>query len=238
MVYQKRSLERVFQLNKIKPGWLPFFRENAELLHKLSNTLNTLPSSDVLPSRELIFRAFEETDVKDVRVLVLGQDPYPHDAACGLAFSVSDGQPVAQSLKNISNELIRSHGPGCAIRTGDLSPWSQKVFLLNTALTTLRGKPGAHAKLWKAFTKAVISYLSDHNEFFVFIAWGLHAHSFSVLISPRHTIIKTSHPSPLGFKKGSKKGDFIPFYESDCFRSADRILVEHGYEAIPWKLAC
>jgi uracil-DNA glycosylase len=152
----------------------------------------------VLPPRHQTFRAFELCPFDKVKVIILGQDPYPNVGdANGLAFSVNKGQELPRSLKNIFTELVNDIG--CEYPThGDLTAWaSQGVLLANTALSTLEGKPAAHASFWKEFTSDWISKLGKQEKPIVWVLWGAYAQSYKGYIGKHHKIITSAHPSPL-----------------------------------------
>lgn len=223
-----------FVKENILDSWKPFFAENHELVCAIEKALAPVGPKDICPPAEKIFKAFEVTCLKDISVVLLGQDPYHNGQACGLAFSVSPGQSMARSLININRELQLSEGIDNTLANGDLSPWAKHVLLLNASLTTVRGMPNAHQKLWKEFTMRIIRYISANSHFFVFLSWGRFAHQFIPLIDPRHGIIKTSHPSPLGARKSG--ADYAAFLGSGCFGAANDLLISRGLKSIDWSL--
>lgn len=184
----------------------------------------------VYPQGSLIFNAFDSTPFEDVKVVILGQDPY-HGAgqAMGLSFSVSRSVAVPASLKNIYKELqtdlnleIPTHG--------DLSQWAaQGVFLLNAMLTVEAGAAASHKNIgWQNFTDAVISKLSAEREGLVFMLWGNFAKQKSALIDgSKHTILEAAHPSPLA---GGA------FFGSKHFSQANTILFAQGQTPIDWQV--
>lgn len=226
----------ILSFENIKASWKPFFIENEELLQAINaDIVKKCPDVEKLcPAPVDIFNAFELIEVGDIRALVIGQDPYFNGEACGLSFSIKSGYKVAPSLKNINKELISSLGVDISSANGDLSGWCNQVMLLNTSLTTESGVAGAHKRIWKAFSKKLIEFISSNNEFMVVLAWGKHAHEVSESMDEKHHVIKTSHPSPLGFTKSGK--DFVSFKGSDCFGEANRKLAERGKPSINWNL--
>ncbi|TVQ81375.1 MAG: uracil-DNA glycosylase [Flavobacteriales bacterium] len=157
------------------------------------------------PPQELIFNAFNLCLPQDIRVVIIGQDPYHGiGQAHGLSFSVPNGIAHPPSLVNIFREIasdleITPHP------WGDLERWAvQGVFLLNSSLSVEAGKAGSHAKLgWEKFTDAVIQYIDHHCEDVIFMLWGGHAQKKSRLINPkRHHILSSGHPSPLSANRG------------------------------------
>ena len=188
----------------------------------------------ILPAPEDILNAFKYTPFDQVKVVILGQDPYPNKAhAHGLAFSVPEGvHPYPASLRNIFKEL--QSDLGCPEPTsGCLIPWAEQgVLLLNTCLTVVEGSIGSHSKIgWHPLATQVLQQLSLHREHIVFILWGKVAQgkSFSIRTPKNHCIIRGAHPSPLSANKGG-------FFGTKPFSRANEYLVEHGIEPIRWNL--
>lgn len=159
----------------------------------------------VYPSDDDIFRAFHLTPYNEVRVVILGQDPYHNGASHGLAFSTKN-RVTPESLKNIFQEVEEDYfnGQGMFL-TNDLSQWArQGVLLLNAVLTVEKGKPGSHAdKGWERFTVEVITRLNEINKDLVYMLWGSYARRYAKYISnPKHLILTAPHPSPLSADKG------------------------------------
>lgn len=183
---------------------------------------------NTLPARDNIFRVFRETSFKDVKVVILGQDPYPNKQhAVGLAFSVPPGtNPLPKSLINILTELEKD--TGISRKNGDLSDWSrQGVLLLNTALTVQEGKPGSHAEKWRALTTNVIDTLSKKHNNLVFVLWGNHAINYARLIDDeKHMVIVSAHPSPLSAYRG--------FFGSKPFSRINNYLISKNITPINW----
>ena len=184
----------------------------------------------VVPDNDKIFNAFELTDFDEVKVVILGQDPYPnpHDAM-GLAFSIPTDKALPKSLVNIFKELHTDLNR--PLRTaGDLTDWAnQGVLLLNTVLTNTAGERDAHKKLgWqKAFTIPVIKALNDHVSPIVFILWGKPAQSYAKYITnTKHLILESPHPSPLGAYRG--------FWDSKPFSKTNQYLEQTGQSPINW----
>lgn len=185
----------------------------------------------IYPAGSNIFNAFNTTPFNNVKVLLLGQDPY-HGAgqAHGLCFSVLKGVPPPPSLVNIYKELHDDIGVPIP-RTGDLTPWArQGVFMLNASLTVRAGEPMSHAKIgWATFTDAVIKKVSDDKNNIVFILWGRFAQEKVVLIdASKHCIIRSAHPSPLSAHNG--------FFKSKPFSKTNEYLVAHGIDPVDWRI--
>ena len=159
----------------------------------------------IFPPGPLIFNAFHLTHLKDLRVVILGQDPYHgHGQAHGLCFSVPTGVNPPPSLKNIFKELKEDLDIVKNPNNGNLESWAkQGVFLLNTSLTVCAGKAMSHKDIgWEQFTDKVISVISEEKEKIIFVLWGSHAQSKIPLINAKHIIIKSPHPSPLSAHRG------------------------------------
>lgn len=187
----------------------------------------------VTPSRERIYAALSMVAPTDVKVVILGQDPYPTaGVANGLAFSVSRGTKLPQSLKNIYKELNLEYGYPIPETNGDLSCLAkQGVLLLNTSLTTIIGKPNAHRNIgWRTLTDCLLERLSeseDHKR--VYLLFGNEAQKKAKLLDSRNSIIlKEVHPSPLSASRG--------FFHSNCFRKVNDILEKEGLRKIDWQI--
>ena len=187
---------------------------------------------NILPPKELWFEALNTTPLDKVKVLILGQDPYPTVGhAHGLCFSVLDGvKPLPKSLQNINKELL-SDARVDNSHMGNLLPWSkQGVLLLNAVLTVEAGNANAHKdKGWEKFTDRVIELVSVECEHVVFVLWGAYAQKKAVLIdTSKHLVIKDPHPSPLSAYRG--------FWGSKPFSKINAYLVSKGKEPIEWKI--
>lgn len=184
-------------------------------------------SGTIYPPREKVFQALKTTNLEEVKVVILGQDPYHGPGqAQGLSFSVSDDIPAPPSLQNILKELLEDVG----VKTShDLTPWAEQgVLLLNACLTVPAGQANGHAGLiWEEFTDAVIRLVSQEEEHVVFILWGAYARKKKSLIdASKHLIIESAHPSPLSAYRG--------FFGSRPFSRANAYLTEMGREPIDW----
>ncbi len=200
----------------------PYFKELSEFLHQEYET------KTIFPRKELVFRAFQ-TDLSDVKVVILGQDPYhTPGAAEGLAFSVPNSQPIPPSLVNIYKEIDNDIGHHNNPR-GSLANWQkQGVLLLNTVLTVEAHKAGSHRKKgWEVFTTEVIKYLNQERPHLVFILWGRDARDKKKLIdTSKHLILESPHPSPLSAYAG--------FFGNHHFSLCNEFLVSNGLKPIEW----
>jgi len=185
----------------------------------------------IYPPQEQVFQALESLDFSDVKVVILGQDPYHGEfQANGLAFSVHQGVKFPPSLKNIFKELEEDLGIK-NIHNGDLSSWAkQGVLLLNATLTVEASKAGSHQKKgWETFTDAVIEKVATELEHVVFVLWGSYAQKKGKMIDrSKHFVIETAHPSPLSVYRG--------FYGSKPFSKINDYLVHTGQEPINWQV--
>lgn len=213
-------------------SWSALLREEArkDYLFSLEKKIEEAYASSIcFPPKQKIFEAFALCDLKDVRVVILGQDPYHGSGeAHGLAFSVRQGKKIPPSLRNIFKELESEFGIDLT-RTTDLTSWAkQGVMLLNSVLTVEKDKAGSHSKWgWEEFTNAVISFISKENKQVVFVLWGDYARKKSVLIDmSKHAIIESVHPSPLSAYRG--------FFGSRPFSKIDEQLRNWGKEEIKW----
>lgn len=221
---------------KMEPGWKKvlkgeftknYFQQVVILLktEKLQNKI-------IYPPGSQIFNAFNLTPFENVKVVILGQDPY-HGAgqAHGLSFSVPDGVNPPPSLINIYKEIQTDLGIGMPARYGNLTKWAQQgVLLLNAFLTVRANEPASHAKSgWEEFTNSVISKLSAEKKGVVFLLWGKFAQQKQELIDEtKHHVLKAAHPSPFSVEKG--------FFGCKHFSKANELLMKQGIEPIDWKL--
>ena len=218
---------------KIAESWRPVLADEFEkpYFQKLiAFVKGEYATATVYPAGSHIFHAFDATPFDQVRVVILGQDPYHgRGQAHGLSFSVQDGQRTPPSLVNIFKEL-QSDIPGTAVASnGNLDRWAQQgVLLLNATLTVRAGEPASHQKRgWEEFTDAVIRKVSNERPHVVFILWGAYAGKKSELIDERkHLVIKSVHPSPFAADKG--------FFGSKPFSKANAWLAEHRLTPVKW----
>lgn len=214
--------------------WTLFLKEEfkKDYFLKLSAFLKEEYATKVIyPKKEDVFNAFAYTAFDDVKVVILGQDPYhqPHQAH-GLCFSVNKGVKIPPSLVNIYKEL--NTDLGCSIPShGCLIDWAkQGVFLLNTTLTVEQSHPNSHFnKGWEIFTDTAIQKLNEKTTPVVFILWGRNARSKKSLITnPNHLILESAHPSPLSAYHG--------FFESKPFSKCNQFLIENNLKPIDWQI--
>ena len=219
----------------IDNDWLEYLQEEfkkpyyIELYAFVKQEYNT---HVIYPPADDIFNAFHLTPLSEVKVLILGQDPYhgPHQAH-GLCFSVLPDQPeIPPSLQNIYKEL--ESDLGCYIpNNGFLEKWArQGVLMLNTVLTVRAHRAGSHqGKGWEQFTDAIIQAVNAQDRPVVYLLWGRPAQSkIPMLTNPRHLILRASHPSPLSAQRG--------FFGCRHFSQANEFLVSHGEEPVDWQI--
>jgi uracil-DNA glycosylase len=212
--------------------WRPILQAETEKPYwrTLIEFVNTERSSTkIFPKSEDVFSALHLTPYSDVRVVILGQDPYHNDGqAMGLSFSVPDGLRLPPSLINIYKELGSDIGKELP-KTGDLTHWAkQGVLLLNAVLTVRAHQANSHqGKGWEQFTDAILQAVSDKNEHVVFILWGGFARKKKPLIDmSKHTVIESAHPSPLSAHNG--------FFGSKPFSKTNEALKSHNQKPINW----
>lgn len=232
-----------FPLNKVStgsiqldPSWLKYLAPEFEkpYMQILKAFLQTEKQrgKTILPKASLWFNALNSTPFDQVKVVIIGQDPYPTPGhAHGLCFSVlPDVKPLPKSLLNINKELWtdlqvdNSH-------SGYLQPWSdQGVLLLNAVLTVEAGLANSHQNLgWETFTDAIIRSLNEQRQHLVFILWGAYAQKKGAIIDTnRHCVLKSPHPSPLSAHRG--------FFGSQPFSKTNLYLTQHDITPIEWQL--
>jgi uracil-DNA glycosylase len=184
----------------------------------------------IYPKREDLFRAFDLTPFNKIKVVIIGQDPYHGEGqAHGLCFSVNKGIPLPPSLQNIYKEIESSCGVKMP-KHGDLSNWAnQGVLLLNTILTVEANQPLSHQnKGWEVFTLQIIKAINQLDQPICFLLFGAHARSFKAYLNhPKHTVLETSHPSPLSNYRG--------FSGSGVFKLCNEFLKNQGETPIQWQ---
>ncbi len=201
----------------------PYFLQLTEFVRSEYSTYRCFP-----PGRQ-IFSAFDHTPFDEVKVVILGQDPYHGEGqAHGLCFSVGEGVPFPPSLKNIFQEVQAETGAPIP-QSGSLIRWAEQgVFLLNTCLSVRAHQAFSHSgRGWEVFTDAVISKLSAEREGLVFLLWGAPAgRKVSLIGANKHLILQCAHPSPLSAYRG--------FFGCGHFNEANKYLVSQGKTPIQW----
>ncbi|MCJ8317781.1 uracil-DNA glycosylase [Idiomarina sp.] len=184
----------------------------------------------VYPPKEEVFNALKLTEPEQVKVVILGQDPYHGPGqAHGLSFSVKEGVKFPPSLRNMFKAIALDYPNTVLPQHGDLTAWAQQgVLLLNTVLTVEQGKAHSHASWgWETFTDTVIKKVSEATEHVVFLLWGSHAQKKIPLIDgAKHYILTAPHPSPLSAHRG--------FFDANHFKKANDYLQQHGRQPIKW----
>lgn len=184
----------------------------------------------IYPPKTDWFKAFELTPVEDLKVVILGQDPYhgPNQAH-GLSFSTKD-KKLPPSLKNIYKELVDDLNITMPT-SGDLTPWAkQGVLLLNTILTVEAGRPSSHKNIgWEKFVEHMLKHINELNQPIVYILWGNYARSYKhLLTNSMHLVLESSHPSPFSARNG--------FFGSKPFSKTNAFLVAHKVKPIDWQI--
>lgn len=203
-----------------------YFQELTKFVHSERKLFNVYPREDQL------FAALKKTPLSNVKVVILGQDPYHQQGqANGLAFSVSAGIPIPPSLRNIYKELRSDINNFQIPKHGNLQGWAEQgVLLLNTTLSVRENNAGSHQKRgWKIFTDEIIKKISDLKNGVVFLLWGKFAQQKEQLIDKqKHHVLYSTHPSPLSAHRG--------FLGSKHFSKANELLIKEGKKPIDWNL--
>jgi uracil-DNA glycosylase len=227
---------------KLPPAWKellapefekPYFRETTDFVRSEYTAAANGSGPPVYPAARNIFRAFEKCDLDELKVVVIGQDPYHGPGqANGLCFSVNDGVPFPPSLRNIFKEIQSDIGTPPP-PTGNLDRWAEQgVLLLNASLTVREGQPNSHAdRGWQTFTDAVVSALGEVKEGVVYMLWGAFAQRkgsepHGRLNDADNLILKAAHPSPLSAHNG--------FFGCRHFSKANEYLTRTGRTPIQW----
>lgn len=218
----------------IENEWLPYLKEefSKPYYKDLYNFIKKEYSERVIyPPSDAIFSALEHTSINDVKVVILGQDPYHEPGqAHGMSFSVKPGVKTPPSLQNMYKELHDEYGLYIP-NNGYLEKWAnQGVLLLNTVLTVRAGAANSHkGKGWENFTDAIISAVNTKKEPVVYLLWGANARSKKKLITnPNHLVLETVHPSPLSAYNG--------FFGCGHFKLANEFLKKNGIDEIDWQI--
>ena len=201
----------------------PYYKE---LLHFVNQEYK---KTTCYPQWNNIFNAFRLTKPEDVKVVILGQDPYHEpNQAMGLAFSVQDDVPIPPSLKNIYSEIENEFNIKCP-NNGNLTRWAEQgVLLLNSILTVRAHQAASHkGHGWETFTDAVLKITNNFEQPIVYILWGSYARSKKVFLNnPNHLILEAPHPSPLSVYRG--------FFGCDHFKKCNEFLTSKNVEPIRW----
>ena len=219
---------------KIEASWKQVLNNEFEKDYFIKLTefvKNEYATKTIYPPKSQIFSAFDYTSFDDVKVVIIGQDPYHgENQANGLSFSVGDGVKIPPSLRNIYKELKTDLGI-IESTSGNLEAWAkQGVLLLNATLTVEAANAGSHQnKGWEDFTDAVIKLLSEEKENLVFVLWGSYAQKKGKKINrEKHFVIESAHPSPLSVYRG--------FWDSKPFSKTNEYLKSKNVQEIDWKI--
>lgn len=214
-------------------SWKPFFEieTQKEYFMKLTQDIeNEYNTSVCFPPKELIFHAFEKCKLDDLKVVIIGQDPYHGEGeANGLCFSVNDGVKIPPSLKNIFAEINSDFDSIFLPTNGNLDRWAaQGVLLLNAGLTVRKDEANSHKYLkWNLFTDNVISYISENYENIVFMLWGSFAHKKGLKINrEKHLVLESGHPSPLSANRGFWFGNKHFSQTNDYLKSIGKTQID------------
>lgn len=210
-------------------SWKSVFLQNADTIISLSEHLDSLKET-VYPSPDKAFKAFKLCPYDDVKVVIVGQDPYPSSLASGLAFSIERGEKIPASMKNI-HKMVENNGFKVDPNSGNLEHWAkQGVLLLNVALSVVEGKPKSHLKLWREFFRVVQSELNK-KETLAWLMWG-RVPSMEVFRNPTntsHMLIECTHPSPANPEAKS-------FINKKCLLQVNDFLKEKKIQPIDWRI--
>ncbi|PPD53785.1 MAG: uracil-DNA glycosylase [Methylotenera sp.] len=224
---------------QLHPSWLAVIGDELEkpYIQALRDFLKEEKAAGkvIFPPSPLIFNAFNHTPFEQVRVVIIGQDPYHGldkgiPQAHGLSFSVPAGVAQPPSLQNIFKEISSDLGVKMS-RNGDLTPWAEQgVLLLNATLTVEQSNAGSHqGKGWEAFTDAAIAALNMHRESLVFVLWGSYAQKKGAFINEsKHLVLKSVHPSPLSAHRG--------FFGNRQFSQINQYLIQQNQTPIHWQI--
>lgn len=214
---------------------LDFLKLN-EFLNNEIKTYKGFP--DIFPPQNLIFNSFNKFNVEELKVVIIGQDPYHQKGqAMGLSFSVPTHMKIPPSLKNIYKEILNDLGLSTTESSnkfthGDLTCWTdQGVLLLNTALTVRESAPNSHYMYWKFFTNALIKHITSQHKNIIFMLWGNNSKKIKNIINPldisNHYFLEANHPSPLSANRGG-------WFGSKHFSKSNEILTKLKKEKIEW----
>ena len=217
---------------KIRKSWYDLLKDEfqKDYFKKLQQFLNSeYALHEIYPSQDKIFNALNHVSFDDVKVVIIGQDPYHEPGqAQGLSFSVPENIEIPPSLVNIMTEIEHDLKIKC-YKNGDLRRWAkQGVLLLNTVLTVRRGQANSHkGQGWEILTRKIIELLGQREKPIVFLLWGSYAQSYSDLIGNQHLILKAPHPSPLSAYRG--------FFGCRHFSKCNEFLMKNNEHPIDWR---
>lgn len=213
-------------IGNIPEGWEDFFESAKDIIHELSEALKK-DARVICPVLPNVFNAFYMCPYKDIKCLILGQDPYADPkTAYGLAFSSYPKAPVPASLRNVFKKLREE---GFSTSTSYLEKWArQGVFLINTALTVPQGCPEKHLDLWEPFIRQLFLHIRKRDKI-VWMLWGKKAQFYRNFVNPvNNLLLEGGHPSPV-----NTKGDYL---DKDYFRPCNKYLIAVGKSPIDWNL--
>lgn len=225
----KRGADRMFQISN---SWYQLLKQEfdkpyfLQLQQFLTQEYNT---KTIYPATQNVFNALNCTKYQDIKVVIIGQDPYHQpNQAHGMAFSVQDGIKLPPSLQNIFKE-IQAEQNIIPLQSGNLTRWAkQGVLLLNTVLTVQKDCPNSHKnKGWEQFTQAIIAAINKREDPVVFLLWGANARALASVIDSHHYILQSAHPSPLSAYNG--------FFGCGHFAKTNQILTSLGKTPIDWR---
>ena len=215
-------------------SWADFFEteKRKPYFNDLMNTVAEEYENHIcFPPEDLIFNAFDACDFKNLKVVIIGQDPYHGDGeANGLCFSVNHGVKIPPSLKNIFTEINTEYDRIFSPASGNLESWAkQGILLLNASLSVRKDLANSHKHLkWNVFTDAVIQYISDNSEQIIFLLWGSFAHKKGSKINRgKHLVLESGHPSPLSANSGF-------WFGNNHFKLTNEYLKLNGLIEIEW----
>ena len=255
--YKYKSWKNVFADEPVDLSYLPVYssewknlighmaekNEFKQIETLLANDIKN--GCDIYPYPNLLFNALNKTKIDNIKVVILGQDPYINanienntviPQAMGMSFSVPIGMSVPPSLKNIFKNQMCNHIITEDQPHGNLEFWAdQGCLMLNTALTVRANESGSHCSVWKQFSDKIIKYISDELDDVIFVLWGKPALDKMKLIdAEKHTIIVSSHPSGLSYNKPLL--NYPAFATLNHFGMINKYLTEHGHDEIMWNL--
>ena len=233
--FKKENRDHLFyNLAVMIKDWDEFFRSVKEKPYAKSLKVflkNEYATKTVYPPRNLVYNAFEQTSPNEVKVVILGQDPYHNPGeAMGLCFSVPEGIPLPPSLKNIYKEIQDDTKEEMDFEKGDLTCWAkQGVLLLNAYLTVVRNSPLSHKMdEYDKFVEDVFAFLEKRDQPIVYLLWGSFAKRYARYVrNPNHVVIAANHPSPLSANRGG-------WFGTRVFSRCNAFLVERGETPIRW----